>query len=169
MLVAEGNFSQVMSMEQDQSNPAFTDGYDSGRDGAPRTDNPHKANSAEAEQWLHGWDEGLAKRDAVMPGRSNLLQPAAGGSVMEQATSQTTEGEPTEPGEKGELAAIQGEPHAANPYPADSREAEEWLDGHDFATSTNENGILPIRQEPIAGEEVPSQAVKVPAGSAIAQ
>ena len=43
--------------------------------------------------------------------------------------SGTTESEPTEPGEKGELAASKGEPPTANPYPADSVEADEWLDG----------------------------------------
>ena len=126
-------------MERDQPKSAFAYGYDSGWDGAPRTDNPYKTDSAEAEQWLQGWDEGLAKRDVVMPSRV-------------QAMSGPTETELTEPGEKGELAASQGEPPTANPYAADSAEAEEWLDGHDYATSTE--------------TENPSQGLTVPAAAA---
>ena len=152
-------------MEQDQSNPAFTDGYDSGRDSAPRTDNPHKANSAEAEQWLQGWDEGLAKRDAV---NTRPQQPTPASRRREcHGTSHEPRRRRANRLNRGKRA-VGGHSRRgrrpANPYPADSPEAEEWLDGHDYATSTNENEItLPIRQEPIVGEEVPSQAVKVPA------
>ena len=50
--------------------------------------------------------------------------------------SGTTEREPTEPGENGESAASKGEPPTANPYPPDSVEAADWLDGHAYATSS---------------------------------
>jgi ribosome modulation factor len=50
-------------MEQHQPPAAFTNGYESGRVGTSRSENPHPADSAEAEQWLKGWDEGSAKRD----------------------------------------------------------------------------------------------------------
>ena len=56
--------------------------------------------------------------------------------------SGTTENEPTEPGEEGELAAGNGEPPTANPYPAGSAEAEEWLDGHHYATSKDAEGTM---------------------------
>ena len=152
--------SQVMSMEPNQLSPAFTDGYDSGRDGGPHTDNPHKPDSAEAEQWLEGWNEGLAKRVAVSP------SPDA----MEPVMSETTEGEPSEPGEKGELAATRGEPPTANPYPEESAEAEEWLDGHEYVTLTAAEETLPgldrapLRPEHTNSEKAtPSHGVTVPA------
>ena len=54
-------------MEQDTDSPGstFTEGYESGRTGGPRTGSPYAADSPEAEQWLKGWDEGSAKRDVV--------------------------------------------------------------------------------------------------------
>jgi ribosome modulation factor len=54
-----------MEQRRDSLGPVFTKGYESGRVGAPRSDNPHLAHSAEAEQWFAGWDEGSAKRDWV--------------------------------------------------------------------------------------------------------
>ena len=144
--------SQVVSMEQTQLSPAFTDGYDSGRDGGPRTDNPHKADSAEAEQWLEGWNEGLAKRDAVTPNRNAIAQ----------GTSETLESEPIEPGERGEIAAAQGEPVTANPYPEESAEAEEWLDGHDYVTSRDAEETLPRPDLPPLGPELTSSEDEPP-------
>jgi ribosome modulation factor len=56
-----------MPMDQatDDQGAVFIDGYESGRAGAPRTDNPHAADSSEHTQWLKGWDEGCAKRGWV--------------------------------------------------------------------------------------------------------
>jgi hypothetical protein len=51
--------------------------------------------------------------------------------------SGTTEGEPTTPGEEGEMAAGKGEPTTANPYPTGSDEGEEWLDGYDYVVSAD--------------------------------
>ena len=48
----------LMEQGTDGASAIFTDGYESGRTGDPRTRNPHAADSAEAEQWLKGWDQG---------------------------------------------------------------------------------------------------------------
>ena len=72
---------------------------------------------------------------------------------------ETLEGEPIEPGKKGEIAAAQGEPATANPYPEESAEAEEWLDGHDYVTSRDAEEILlrpdlpPLGPEPTNSEK----------------
>ena len=52
-------------MEQGTDVPSatFTAGYESGRTDKLRAENPHEADSTEAEQWF--WDEGSAKRDVV--------------------------------------------------------------------------------------------------------
>jgi ribosome modulation factor len=57
----------MMMMREDIASPssAFTNGYECGRTGTARTANPHAAQSAEAQEWLKGWDEGSAKRDWV--------------------------------------------------------------------------------------------------------
>jgi ribosome modulation factor len=59
--------SQMSFMEQGTDSPSatFTEGYESGRTGGPRAENPHAVDSTEAEQWFKGWDEGSAKRDVV--------------------------------------------------------------------------------------------------------
>lgn len=43
----------------------FSDGFDSGRTGEPRTTNPHMADSIREMHWFAGWDEGSAKRNVV--------------------------------------------------------------------------------------------------------
>jgi ribosome modulation factor len=52
-------------MEQTPPDPDYTDGYESGRVGKPHTENPHKADSPEAEQWLKGWGNGSTKRSVA--------------------------------------------------------------------------------------------------------
>ena len=59
------------------SDPIFTAGYESGRTGAPDTENPYGINSAEAEQWLEGWGEGAVKR-AVVNAKPDADTPADG-------------------------------------------------------------------------------------------
>ena len=54
-----------MEQDTDGSGVSFTEGYESGRTGKPRTENPHEADSTEADQWLRGWDEGSTKRSVV--------------------------------------------------------------------------------------------------------
>ena len=54
-----------MKQNADPPVAVFAEGYESGRTGAPRTANPYTAESAEAEQWFKGWEEGLTKRDVV--------------------------------------------------------------------------------------------------------
>jgi ribosome modulation factor len=43
----------------------FTDGYESGRTGEPRTANPHTPHGIAELHWLAGWNEGSAKRARV--------------------------------------------------------------------------------------------------------
>jgi ribosome modulation factor len=138
----------MRTMEQDPNRPsaAFIEGYDTGRTGGPRTDNLHKSDSAEAEQWLEGWDEGSAKREYQISERS-VGAPRASSQTEEPAMS-GMQGEALEPGERGEQAASKGRPANANPYAAGSAEAEEWLDGHHYATSIGVDEPLPIGQEP---------------------
>ena len=54
-----------MEQNVDGSDWIFASGYESGRTGTLRTDNPYEADSAEAEQWFNGWGEGAAKRTVV--------------------------------------------------------------------------------------------------------
>jgi hypothetical protein len=44
--------------------------------------------------------------------------------------------------EEGKMAASQGEPITANPYPEDSDEHGYWEEGHNFVTGSDEDGEL---------------------------
>ena len=46
------------------------------------------------------------------------------------------------PMQEGQLAAANGEPKEANPYPAETRKHDEWLEGWEYYHSTTDDGEI---------------------------
>ncbi len=45
----------------------------------------------------------------------------------------------SDPFEEGKLAAQQGKPASANPYPPDSDDYEDWAEGHDYVSGSDDD------------------------------
>ena len=48
----------------------------------------------------------------------------------------------SDPFEEGKIAAQQGKPGSANPYPPDSDDHEDWAEGHDYVSGSDEDDEL---------------------------
>ena len=48
----------------------------------------------------------------------------------------------SDPFEEGKVAAQQGKPVSANPYPPDSDDHEDWAEGHDYVSGSDEDDEL---------------------------
>ena len=44
----------------------------------------------------------------------------------------------SDPFEEGKVAAQQGKPASANPYPPNSDDHEDWAEGHDYVSGSDE-------------------------------
>jgi hypothetical protein len=44
-----------------------------------------------------------------------------------------------DPFEEGKAAAAQGKPASSNPYPPDSDDHEDWAEGHDYASGSDDD------------------------------
>jgi hypothetical protein len=49
---------------------------------------------------------------------------------------------PPDPFEEGKAAAAQGKPASSNPYPPDSDDHEDWAEGHDYASGSDDDDEL---------------------------
>jgi hypothetical protein len=58
----------------------------------------------------------------------------------------------SDPFEEGKLAASQGKPASANPYPPDSDDHEDWAEGHDYVSGSDDDDEL-MDDEPIDDED----------------
>jgi len=55
----------------------------------------------------------------------------------------------SDPFEEGKVAAQQGKPASANPYPPDSDDHEDWAEGYDYVSgSDDDDDDEPIDDEP---------------------
>jgi hypothetical protein len=59
----------------------------------------------------------------------------------------------SDPFEEGKLAAQQGKPASANPYPPDSDDHEDWSEGYDYVSGSDEDDELTDDDEPIDDED----------------
>jgi hypothetical protein len=48
----------------------------------------------------------------------------------------------SDPFEEGKSAARQGKPASANPYPPDSDDHEDWAEGHDYLSGSDDDDEL---------------------------
>ena len=56
----------------------------------------------------------------------------------------------SDPFEEGKSAASQGKPASANPYPPDSDDHEDWAEGHDYVSGSDDDLM---DDEPIDDED----------------
>jgi hypothetical protein len=58
----------------------------------------------------------------------------------------------SDPFEEGKAAARQGKPASANPYPPDSDDHEDWAEGYDYVSGSDDDDEL-MDEEPIDDED----------------